>query len=108
MNNTATDPRQVVWVFETSLTEHGYIPSIVTENQPGHSPLSGNGEAAQPWYWGHDLGKAREIAAEYNARMGYDPDAVREVLTSSFAAHHDAEGHPARKAAGMTLDPKKG
>jgi hypothetical protein len=43
-------PRRCLYVFETSLTEHGYIPSMITEGEPGHSPMKGNGEHSQPWY----------------------------------------------------------
>lgn len=84
-------PRQAIVVLETSLTEHGYVPSVVTENVAGHSPLTGQGECAQPWYWGHDLAKAKEIASDYNTRLGLTPEDVRDIVASSFAAAHEVE-----------------
>jgi hypothetical protein len=79
-------PRRCIYVFETSLTEHGYVPSMITEGQAGHSPMTGNGEHSQPWYWGHDLATARRLAAEQNTKMGLSPSDVNEIVASSFRA----------------------
>lgn len=81
-------PRRCLYVFETSLTEHGYIPSMVTEGEPGHALMSGNGEHAAPWYWGHDLSNARAIAEKSNKEMGLSPIDVIDILASS---HHASQ-----------------
>jgi hypothetical protein len=78
--------RTCVYVPETALTKHGYVPSIVTEGEPGHSPLAGSGEGAAPWYWGHDLDKARAIAMEMNEQMGLTERDVLEIVLSSMNA----------------------
>ncbi|MEU1761257.1 hypothetical protein [Micromonospora sp. NPDC005652] len=85
------EKRKAVWVFVSERTEHGYVPSVVIEGEAGHIPLSGQGEGAQPWYWGHDLDKARKIAMDHNARRGLSEDDVREIVASSFAAQLDAD-----------------
>jgi hypothetical protein len=79
-------PRQCLYVFETSYTAHGYIPSMVTEGKPGHALMTGNGEHAAPWYWGHDLAQARAIAEASNAKMGLSPADVIEIVASSHRA----------------------
>ena len=78
--------RHAFYIDETMWTEHGYIPSIVTEDEPGHTPMRGNGPHASPWYWGHDLATARTIAAEANTALGLSDRDVRDIITSSFRA----------------------
>jgi hypothetical protein len=78
------DKRKCFYVNELMLTEHGYIPSMVTEGEPGHSPMKGNGPFAQPWYWGHDLDKAKEIAKKANEELGLTEDDVTTILLSSM------------------------
>jgi hypothetical protein len=79
-------PRQCLYVFETSYTAHGYIPSMVTEGKPGHALMTGSGEHAAPWYWGHDLAQARAIAEASNTKMGLSPADVIEIVASSHRA----------------------
>ena len=68
----------------------GYIPSLVTENEAGHSPLIGNGPFSEPWYWGRpgmsEEGwvQAQRVCAEENARLGLTPDDVEEIVSSSI------------------------
>ena len=62
------------------------IPSLVTEGEPGHSPLTGNGGCAQPWKWGTDYNRAEQIAAEANADKGLTTEDVIEIRLSSLAA----------------------
>ncbi|MFG1995252.1 hypothetical protein ACGFJ7_35285 [Actinoplanes sp. NPDC048988] len=78
--------RQAFYIDETMRTEHGFIPSIVTEDTPGHTPLSGSGPQSSPWFWGHDLASARRIAATANARLGLSDSDVRDIVASSFRA----------------------
>ncbi|MEV4708213.1 hypothetical protein [Actinoplanes sp. NPDC049316] len=78
--------RHAFYIDETMQTEHGYIPSIVNEDEPGHTPLRGNGPYASPWYWGHDITTARAIAAKANADLGLTETDVRDIIASSFRA----------------------
>lgn len=70
--------------------DRGYIPSIVTEGEPGHSPLIGNGEYAEPWYWG-DLEQATRIAIEANAKLGLTEQDAKEIVASSIGASIKAD-----------------
>ncbi len=82
----STQPRRCYLVDETMLTEHGYVPSAVTEGEAGHTPMTGNGEHASPWYWGHDLAKAKAIAAQANAELGLSERDVLDIIVSSMNA----------------------
>jgi len=66
--------------------ENGYIPSVVTEGEPGHAPLTGNGPHATPWYWGHTYEEARQTAERENLERGITPEDAAEIVLSSFAA----------------------
>lgn len=81
-----TDKRQAFYIDATMHTEHGFIPSVVTENEPGHTPMRGNGPHASPWYWGDDLATARHTAAKANADLGLSNSDVRDIIASSFRA----------------------
>lgn len=78
--------RRAFYVDETMKTDQGYIPSVVTEGEPGHTPFAFNGEFASPWYWGHDIETARKIATQLNAELGLTEADVREIVLSSMAA----------------------
>lgn len=80
-----------VWVFETSETDGGYIPSIVYGGVSGHYPLSGRGEHASPWVWGPTIQQARLTANEYNERLGISPEQAVAILMSTFDAHFARE-----------------
>lgn len=64
--------------------ERGYIPSLVTEGEPGHAPMLGQGEFSQPWYWGTDYDKAVEMAKGANERLGLSAEDVSEIIASSI------------------------
>lgn len=70
----------------------GYVPSLVTENEAGHAPLTGQGELSEPWFWGDDYEKACEIARQENARLGLTEDDVQEIIESSVAASMRQDG----------------
>ena len=78
--------RQCFTIFETQRDEHGFIPSLVTEGEPGHSPLMGHGEGATPWYWGDTIEAAQKTCASVNLeRYGLsEKDAAAIVLSSMF------------------------
>jgi hypothetical protein len=73
-------------IVESSKDENGYIPVVVVENEPGYSPMLGNGPFATPWYWGHDFNAALKIAADVNEKMGITPERAKDIIASSFAA----------------------
>lgn len=76
--------RFCLYVDETMHTPNGYVPVAVTEGEAGFSPMTGNGAFAQPWYWGHDIEKAKAIAADSNAKMGLSEKDVSDILASSI------------------------
>jgi hypothetical protein len=79
--------RMAIFVDETMYEPgKGYVPSAVFENEWGYYPLKGSGSFSQPWYWGHDLAAAKQIAGQANAEMGLSEDDVRDIRISSWAA----------------------
>jgi hypothetical protein len=64
----------------------GYVPSVVYEGEPGHSPLRGDGPHAEPWHWGMTYEQAKEFAQRANAEMGLSKESVAEIVASSMAA----------------------
>lgn len=81
---SAAGPRWCYYIPEGQRDEHGYIPSIVTEGEPGHTPLTGNGPCAQPWHWGHTLAEAQATAEAENAKRGLSQLAVLGIVLSSM------------------------
>jgi len=86
MGNTILKPstKMCYTILPTQYEEgKGYIPSLVIDGEHGHRPLTGQGEFAEPWYWGPTLEDAERIAAQKNAEMGISPkEAMQMVLRS--------------------------
>ena len=81
-----TEPRKCFYIPDDQFDENGYIPSLVTEGEPGHAPLKGNGAHASPWYWGKTYEEAMTVCVKENERLGISPeDAARIVLSSMNA-----------------------
>ncbi len=79
--------RQCFYVPADQFDENGFIPSIVTEGEPGHAPLTGNGDHAQPWYWGKTYDEAKAVAnAQNEQRFKLTEQDVLEIVSSSMAA----------------------
>lgn len=80
--------RQCYAVFASQYNpEKGYMPSLVTEDEPGHSPLKGRGPESEPWWWGTTLEEAQRICDMANANtFGLDPIEAKEIVDSSIAA----------------------
>lgn len=78
--------RGVLYVDETMPIDGGFVPSMVTECQPGHTPLTGAAAGGRPWVWGPTIDLARKTAEDTNNNRGIDPDTAREVVISSFRA----------------------
>lgn len=65
-------------------TERGYIPSVVTENEPGHAPLWGRDDWVAPWIWGQTYKDACATAARANAELGLSETDIAEIVASSM------------------------
>ncbi|MEQ8461767.1 MAG: hypothetical protein RLO52_34555 [Sandaracinaceae bacterium] len=72
----------------------GYRVSMVTEGEPGHRPTGDwpvPAGGVRPYFYGHDLEKARERARRQNARFGLSDDVVAAIVESSIGAQLRAE-----------------
>lgn len=67
---------------------NGFIPSLVNENEAGHSPMTGRGEGSAPWYWGKTYEEACKNCDEYNLKMGVSPKEAMEIVASSIRAQN--------------------
>ena len=86
-NRRADEPRQCFAILETLQDQYGYIPTLVTEGEPGHAPMVGNGEGATPWYWGETRERAQEVCDRVNRdRFGITPKTALRIIASSMAA----------------------
>jgi hypothetical protein len=83
---TMTAPRVCFYIPFGQCDDAGYIPSAVTEDEPGHAPLTGRGAHSAPWHWGKTYEEAKAICAEENARLGLSEDDVTAIVASSMAA----------------------
>jgi hypothetical protein len=91
----------VLWIPEdrsTYVPGHGFRVAIVLAGEDGYRltgtwPYSGLPGQVMPWFWGHDLARAQEIAAEHNARAGISSHAASLVVARSMAR---AVAQPAR------------
>ena len=80
------DKRFCYYVPETAEQRPGgYIPSCVTEGEPGHRTMKGKPDQA-PWVWGPDLEDARATARMMNKRMGLTEGDVSIIIASSMGA----------------------
>lgn len=82
------DPRQCYVVFETQFDQHGFIPSLVTENEQGHCPMMGQGKYPAPWYWGETLERAQEVCERVNReRFHISKNTAERIVLSSLFPH---------------------
>jgi hypothetical protein len=82
-------PRQCMWINPSQNPDKygGYVPSLVVENEAGHSPMLGRGEGAAPWTWGDTLEQAEKVCADYNERtFGLTETDCLRIVASSMAA----------------------
>lgn len=77
--------RWCYWIDEVQDPKQygGYIASIVTEGEPGHTPIPG-GSKDVPGVWGYTLQEAQDEAAEQNAKLRLSPGQVVEIRLSSM------------------------
>lgn len=96
-----SEPRKCFYIPADAYVDgKGYVPSVVTEGEPGHAPLVGSGSHAEPWYWGHTYEEANTIAAKENERLGLTPDDVLNIVLSSMTAAPSEVNQPLK---GTTL-----
>lgn len=82
-----SEPRQCFYIpADAHVDGKGFVPSLVTEGEPGHAPLVGSGAFAQPYYWGDTYDKAKATAETENTKLGLTPDDVAEIIISSMRA----------------------
>lgn len=82
-----TEPRRCYLILPDQRDDEGYIPSVVVEGEPGHSPLTGNGAHARPWHWGRTYDDAMRLCEEFNAEdFGLSPVDAAIIVASSVAA----------------------
>jgi hypothetical protein len=75
------------YLVDTSSVFHegkGWVPSLVTEDTEGHSPMLGNGPFATPWYWGLTLESAQAVCEDQNRKLGLSKMDVMEIIGSSM------------------------
>ena len=77
-------PRRCFWI--SGVTLHGqYVPSLVTEGEPGHAPLAGADDGI-PWLWGDTREAAVRVAERANVEtFGLTPDEVHDIVGGSMA-----------------------
>lgn len=87
----ASTGRIVYWIDPTQDTTRygGYVPSVVTEFEPGHQPMIGPHDGVRPIIWGSTLEDAQANAEAANAEMGIAPDDARSIVTYSMALGQD-------------------
>jgi hypothetical protein len=87
VNDHARSKRTCFYIpLDAYVDGKGFIPSVVTEDEPGHAPLAGNGDFAQPYYWGATYEEATAVAQAANARNGLTPGDVDTIVLSSMRA----------------------
>ena len=85
-------PRECFAIIESSKDEHGYIPVLVTENDPGYAPMTGRGECSAPWYWGKTIERAQEVCDRQNKqRYGISRQTAARIIASSMNAQNTTD-----------------
>ena len=63
----------------------GFVPSLVTEDEPGHSPMIGKDKYSAPWVWGKTLAEAEKTCASYNlTKLGISEKDASDIVLSSM------------------------
>lgn len=108
MTDTSPRPRQCFYIpIDQFHPELGYIPSLVVEGEPGHTPMAGQGELSEPWYWGTDYETAQRTCARVNRDdFGLSEEEAAEIVASSVGASIALDAR--RQRASEDLDRKLG
>ena len=88
-----TKPRQCFYIPAGQCDDQGYIPSLVTEGEAGHAPLTGSGSHAAPWHWGKTYEEAQQVCKEENERLGISVDDALKIVSSSMSASKKGGSH---------------
>ena len=91
------EKRQCYYISGTQPTEasdgEGFIPSLVTKDEPGHQLMSGNSDELQaPWVWGPSLEEAHTTADIMNEMMGITKKDAAKIVASSMAVSEINQG----------------
>ena len=63
----------------------GYVPSMVTEGEPGHCPLTGDPKKLQSaWVWGKTLEEAEAVCDSQNEKLGITKVEAFKIVGSSM------------------------
>jgi hypothetical protein len=68
---------------------YGYRVSFVEEGTAGHMPTgdwpyTGAPSQKMPWFWGENLEVARQLAKEYNAKLGVSEEDAFKIVAQSI------------------------
>jgi hypothetical protein len=90
--DTTPAKRQCYWIPAEPWDEKGFVPFLVTEDEPWPKPLAGNPAKFQtPWYWGTTYPEAKAYADQVNLDdFGITPDQMAAILLSSMRAQRAA------------------
>jgi hypothetical protein len=89
--------RQCFWINPAHKVEGGYIPALVTENEPGYQLMSGATPDTAPWVWGPDLATAEATAERENQRRWkLDKLDALKIVASSMGASRMKDNPPIR------------
>lgn len=86
MAKSTAQPRECFYISPLEYDEgRGFVPSLVVENEAGHSPMRGNGKFAEPWYWGDTIERANEVCDRVNKqRYGISHQTQMRIVASSM------------------------
>lgn len=94
VQSPATAPRRCYWIPAEPWKDTGkWVPSIIVEDEPGHSPLAGDPAKLQtPWYWGTTYAEAKATADRMNLEdFGITETDMAAILLSSLRAQRREE-----------------
>ena len=75
------------YIMEGQTTiDGGYIPSMIVENEAGHTPLTGPEAVGSSWVWAHNFEDAKQYASVMNTQLGLTQDDVMDIVASSMRA----------------------
>lgn len=90
MSQTANTPRACYYIPEDAYVEgRGFRVAVVTEGQPGYQMTGdwpNDGTGVMPYFWGNEIDRAKEIAAQQNRALGHSDKDVIEIMASSMGA----------------------
>ncbi len=88
MAKSKIEPRECFYISPLQFDEgRGFVPSLVVENEAGHSPMRGRSDAQEPWYWGKTLERAEAVCDRVNLkRYNISRKTAARIVASSMRA----------------------